>query len=152
MVHAYCRCLIKNKQDAEDIFQDTFIKFYNYLDKIEHVDNLSGYLVTIVRSIFFNMKRKEKDTVQIDGMDFSDDSELPYENKELLEIIIMSVELLDEHHRKAFILREFDGLPYPEVAVKCGVTLSNAKMLVYRAKHKIIKILEPYLNDVNKTV
>jgi RNA polymerase sigma-70 factor (ECF subfamily) len=57
------------------------------------------------------------------------------------------MELLEFEYKEAFILREYDGLPYNEIAEITGTTITNAKSRVFRAKQKIKEILQPYLQE-----
>ena len=66
----------------------------------------------------------------------------------MFSLIVQSLQLLDEKQRTAFVLREFEGLPYEEIAKICDTSLSNAKSRVFRAHKKLIEILQPYLKDL----
>jgi RNA polymerase sigma-70 factor (ECF subfamily) len=52
--------------------------------------------------------------------------------------------------REAFGLREYDGMPYQEIADLLNIKLETAKVRVFRAKQKIREILEPYLNEFSR--
>ena len=150
MVHAYCQKIINQQEAAEDIFQETFIKFYQNVRDNPDNTNVPGYLLKIARNLCLNYKRDKVTTIPIDGMDFLHESDNLYEKKELLELITMSLELLDFDYREAFVLKEYDGLTYEEIAEICSTTVGNAKSRVSRAKQKIKNILAPYLNDLCK--
>ena len=149
-IHAYCSKIFSNHQIAEDIFQDTFIKFFQNIKPEFNGANLLGYLITIARNLSLNYKRDTRPTVEIEGMDFVDDDKMNYENDELLGLITMALYLLDLEYREAFVLREYEGLPYEEIASTCNITVTNAKSRVFRAKQKIKDILAPYLKDLVK--
>ena len=72
-----------------------------------------------------------------------------YEQKELLDLITHSLELVDDDFREAFVLREYSGLSYKEIAEVTNITLANAKSRVFRAKQQIKTILKPYLKDLS---
>lgn len=154
-IHAYCSRILSDQQDAEDIFQETFIRFHNTLRKkdADELDpklnrNTSGLLFTIARNLCLNQKQRnirwQAEQIESDMVHAWDK---PYEQKEMVELITTALELLPEEYREAFVLREYDGLPYNEVAELTGATLATAKIRVFRAKEKLRKILEPYLRD-----
>lgn len=154
-IHAYCSRILSDQQDAEDVFQETFIRFHNTLRKKEadgtapkQNRNTSGLLFTIARNLCLNQKQRnirwKSEPVEHDMLHAWDK---PYEQKEMVELITTALELLPEDYREAFVLREYDGLPYNEVAEVTGTTLATAKIRVFRAKEKLRKILEPYLRD-----
>ncbi|HRK59713.1 MAG TPA: sigma factor-like helix-turn-helix DNA-binding protein, partial [Candidatus Kapabacteria bacterium] len=70
-----------------------------------------------------------------------------YEQQELLNLLTRSLELLDEDHREAFVLREYSGMSHGEIAELTGTSIANAKSRVFRAKQKIKSILLPYLKE-----
>ncbi len=150
MIAAYCRCLIYRRDVAEDIFQETFIKFYQSIDKNFEFANIPGFLTTIAKNLSFNYQRLKKNTVEIEENTISQDVNLQYDNKELLELIITSLDLIDDDYREIFILREFDGMNYSDISEKLDISVGNAKVRFLRAKQKIISVLSPYLKDLSK--
>lgn len=147
-VHAYCTKVIGDPDVTEDIFQETFIKFYKNL-KVDNARlNLHGFLITIARNLCLNYKRNKKVTVDITKMDFVKYDTQNYEETQLLEFINAAVDLLDDDHKEAFVLREYNGLSYSEISKQLKITDTNAKTRVFRAKKKIKKILEPYFKEL----
>lgn len=150
VVHAYCVKVLGYDDIAEDVFQDTFIKFYNNCTKETNHFNLQGYLLTIARNLCLNAKRDKKENISVDYLDIFYSEEQTYEQQELLDLINRTLELLDDEHREAFVLREYSGLEYTQIAEVCKITVSNAKSRVFRAKQKIKSILQPYLKELNQ--
>ncbi len=150
LVHAYCLRVLNNQELAEDIFQETFIRFYNKINIERKNTNVPGFLITIARNLCLNYKRDVRPTVSMEGMDFPIHQDMSYEKKELLDLINTALDLLEFEYREAFVLREYDGIPYKEIAEICGITIGNAKSRVFRAKKKIREILAPYLNDLTE--
>jgi RNA polymerase sigma-70 factor (ECF subfamily) len=148
IVHAYCYRIFNNRHRAEDIFQETFIKFYRKIETGFYAGNIPGFLITIARNLALNDKRDTKEIVNIENIDFVESTNFNYEQKELLDLITMSLDLLSFEFREAFVLREYDGLPYSEIATICGTSISNAKSRVFRAKQKIKTILAPYMKEI----
>lgn len=148
-VHAYCLKVVGDEDQADDIFQDTFIKFFQSIDSNKN-QNPIGFLITIARNLCLNYKRDKKNTVQIDKFEYMAYDTQNYEDKELLDLISRSLDLLDEDQREAFVLREYTGLKYDEIAAIMDLTPINARSKVFRAKQNIKKILKPYLNDISK--
>lgn len=159
-VHAYCLRVFNNPEQAEDVFQETFIRFYqsvtknvedDYIDLVKNF-NIPGFLITIARNYCLNLKRKEKKEVFVENYDFFEYEQFGYERTELLDLITSSLELVDFEYREAFVLREYNGMSYEEIAECTKTSVSNAKARVFRAKNKIKDILKPYLVDLQKKV
>ena len=68
----------------------------------------------------------------------------------MLDIVVRSLDLLEDIYREAFVLREFEGLHYDEIAKVTNTTVTNAKSRVFRAHKQLIKVLDPYLKDLSK--
>ncbi len=148
-VHAYCYRVLSDKDAAEDIFQETFIKFFEKIDTGKANLNVPGFLITIARNLCLNFKRDSLRTVPIEDMDFIM-MDRSYDKTELLDLITTAIELLDFEYREAFVLREYDSLSYEEIAKMTQTTVGNAKSRVSRAKSKVREILAPYLKDLAK--
>lgn len=149
MVHAYCLRVLSDEEQAEDIFQEVFIKFYQNVKSDAAKTNIPGFLITIARNLCLNYKRDKRTMVPIENLEFMFPESQNYEQKELLDLITHSLELVDDDFREAFVLREYSGLSYKEIAEVTNITLANAKSRVFRAKQQIKTILKPYLKDLS---
>lgn len=148
-IYAYCLRITGSTEDTNDIFQDTFYKFFNSVKKGSKVENLPGFLLTIARNLCLNHKRNKKINFELEDYHlFSNDS--GYEKKELLDLIASSLDLLEFKQREAFVLRQYQGMKYKEIAEVTGENITTVKNRVWRAKEKIKEILQPYLQDMTK--
>lgn len=147
----FIRSMAKNEALSQEIFQETFVRLYNQIIEKDDV-NIPGLITTISRNLFFNIKRDSKNNVDIDENEIEDSEIDLIEKKELLDLILNAVEFLDEKHRTIFILREFNGMSFKEIAEHENITFANAKLRSSRAKQKIIKILKPYILDLEKNI
>ncbi len=150
MVHAYCLRILNNQEQAEDIFQETFIRFYQNVNTGYANTNIPGFLIKISRNLCLNYKRDKRPVVSFENFENLIETSNSYEQKELLDLITRSLDLLDDDFRECFVLREYDNLPYKEIAEITGISVSNAKSRVFRARQKIKQILSPYLKDLCK--
>lgn len=147
-VYAYCRRFLGDRDEAQDVFQETFIKFHQSASKDREMTNVPGFLLTIARNLCMNVKRKERPSVTLEEYMGGDDDSLISDKDELLELIKKALELLTDDYREAFVLREYDGLSYEEIAKITNTSLTNVKVRIHRAKQKIKDILQPYLNEL----
>ncbi|TAL68274.1 MAG: RNA polymerase sigma factor [Bacteroidetes bacterium] len=147
-VHAYCLRVLNDYEQAEDIFQEVFIRFFQKIKSNYPETNVSGYLIKIARNLCLNYKRDKVNTINIQENDIYFEPGKSFENSELLDLITTALELLDFEYKEAFVMREYDGLSYNEIAEVTNTTVTNAKSRVFRAKQKIKEILQPYLKDM----
>lgn len=147
-IYAYCFRILEKKQEAEDIFQETFIRFYQIARQQRIMVNVPGYLLRIARNLCLNHKRDTVLHESLEGLEIPYyDVEQRYENEELLNLIKYAVGLLEHEYHEAFVLREYQNLTYEEIAQIVGTTVSNAKSRVFRARQKIKEILAPNIKE-----
>jgi RNA polymerase sigma-70 factor, ECF subfamily len=150
-MYAYCMRVLGNSEQASDIFQEAMIRFYQSGQSQTSVQNVAGYLMKTVRNACLNSKRDNKITFSLEEYDFQVPSgAVRYEAEELAQLIASALELLDDDHREAVVLREYDGFSYQEIASITGCTEVNARTRVFRAKQQLRSILQPYFNDIMK--
>lgn len=147
-VYTYCIKVLYNKALAQDIFQETFTRFYEEIKKNNlEITNLSAYLIKIARNLCLNERNKKSyNDISINGMDFEFKDNYN-DNKELNEIIQLGIESLPSDFKEVIIMKEFMDMSYKEIAEAIEVDLSIVRIRIYRAKQKLKKILDPYLND-----
>jgi RNA polymerase sigma-70 factor (ECF subfamily) len=110
--------------------------------------NVPAFILTIARNLCVNYQKKKKPLISYeDYMFVRDDNN---DDNELLDLIKMAMETLADDYKEVFILREYEGLSYQDIADITETSLDNVKVRIYRAKQKIKDILEPYLADLNK--
>lgn len=149
-INAYCISILNNTEHASDVFQETFLKFYQKAQSDKFEGSVIGFLVTIARNLCLNVKRDTKLTVPIEEFEFSLDSN--YEDKELTDLVMMALDLLDGDQKEAIILRIFNDLRYKEIGEILGVTDARARYLVFNGRQKIKDILYPYLKEINNNI
>lgn len=149
-IYTYCRKIIGDGEAAQDLLQDTFVKFFDAGRNGRHVDNIPAYLLTIARNLCFTYRMKSKrQFVPVEDFHLLE-RDVPYEHKELLQLIQTSLELLPDEYREAFVLREYNGLSYAEISEVIGQSVDLVKVRIFRAKKKLREILAPYLHDLNQ--
>lgn len=143
----YCIKILGNYQDAKDVFQETFVKFYQNASKLELKDNIRALLFTIARNLAINSKLISKRYTELNE-EFYFSAEFEHENKEALEMISKALEILPFVQREAFILRHYQGLSYEEMAKILLIDPVTLRNRVKRAIFSLQKILKPFFDNV----
>ncbi len=147
-VFAYCRRFLGNREEAQDVFQETFIRFFNSAKNDREMTNIPGFLLRIARNLCVNTKRRTKNHLQFEDY-MAGESGHRHEKDELLNLIKMAIDLLPDDYKDVFILREYDGLSYADIAEIIDEPMTTVKIRIHRAKQKIREILAPYLADLS---
>lgn len=148
-IYAYCLRVSGNSEDANDIFQETFLRFYQKSKEINNYDNIAGYLIKIARNLCLNFKRDKKEHLDIENI-LIHSNNIGLENKELLDLILSALELLPFQSKEVFVLRLIQGYTYEEISEITGTNIPSLKSKLFRAKTRIIEILQPYIKDLDK--
>lgn len=159
-IFAFCLYKCTNKEDAEEILQDVWIKFYNSIKSGKFVDNISPYLFTIARNLCISKYRNlsAKKQIKVDYLDenliekFADPFHFQdeIEKEELTEIIKLAIYSLDDNYRETLALYWFGGLNYEQISEICNETEACIRTRFARGFNKLVNILKPYLIDSTK--
>jgi len=148
-LYAYCRRFLGNKEEAEDAYQEIFVKFFESRKQQRLMTNISAFIMRIAHNVCINLKRNERKIVSFDDYMSIQDDNRP-EKDDLLNLIKSALELLQPEYREVFILREYDGMSYQEIGEVLNMNVSTVKIRIYRAKEKVREILQPYLAELSK--
>ncbi len=147
-IFMYCRRILNNQQQAEDIFQDTFLSFYNNAQKDITMTNVPAYLLRIARNLCLKSKSKNHQSlVFIEDLNLSV-NENSLEKHEMQNIISSSLNLIPDEWREAVVLQVYDGLSYNEIAEIMEVPMSTVRNWIVRGKKQLREIISPYFNEV----
>ncbi|MFA6540916.1 MAG: sigma-70 family RNA polymerase sigma factor [Bacteroidota bacterium] len=145
-VFQYCDRLLNDRQLAEDVVQNVFIKFHTQQSTIRNGESLQHWFFTVARNDSFAELRKKRLEAVHD--DILWDGELPDEaiqNKERRQIVELVLQQLHAPYREAIVLREYEQMSYEEIASITGTTVSSVKSRLFKARKALIEKLKPYL-------
>ncbi len=144
---------IGDREKAEDLVQEVFIRVYRHLHRFDRSKKFSTWAYTIASNLAKNELRNRSrnplvlfQTVQKNWQDddrplqFEDTTSRPddmYRKRHLREIVEESVAKLPEHHRHVFILRELEGKSYEEIAGALGNHVKSIDNALQRIKRKV---------------
>ena len=158
-LNAFCLFKLRNQCQAEDIFQQTWVKFYQSVSGGKDLECVLPFLLSIARNLVIDYFRASKTRKSHIAEDIDpillEEIAMPsalntIENNELFDIIQAAVNCLDDIYKEAFILKRFDGLSLEEIANVCDISISNAKQRVSRATNMVKNILSPHIQDYIK--
>jgi RNA polymerase sigma-70 factor, ECF subfamily len=147
-VYAYCLRIMGEPNEAQDVFQEAFIRFYESVQRITTMTNVPGFILKIARNLCLNRRRDRKPYIHLDEVeDLLPRS--PGRDTDVLELITMALDMLQEEYREVFVLREYEGLSYSEIAEVLDITVATVKIRVFRAKRQLRELLAPYMADLH---
>lgn len=157
-LYRYALLRVSNPDLAGDLVQDTFLSALKGAANFRGGSTVRTWLIGILKHKIIDYYRRNQSEVLAADLSPTDDddlgpverasdrwSEAPsqlVENEEFWGIFNRCLSGLPEAHRRAFSLREFDGIPGEEICNILGVTPSNLWVILHRARAKLKKCLE----------
>lgn len=159
-IYALCSRLTRSTQEAEDLYQDTFLKVVELGDKIDYEQNPKSYMVSIALRIWKNRKRKYAWRKRIAGMEQlteeavssetvgqGDSAEEEFLQKELKEQVIEAVSGLEDRYRIPVYLYYTLQLPVEQIGKIMKLPQGTIKSRLYKARKLLKQKLEVVLNE-----
>jgi RNA polymerase sigma-70 factor (ECF subfamily) len=141
--------ITQNREDAEDVLQETFMKAYEHLDQFKGDSKFYTWIVRIaVNQALMKLRRRKTDkSVSLDeqidtGEDtivrevaaWDEDPEQRFSRDELGEILDTAVQSLDPPYRSVFVLRDIEEMSTEETAEALGLSVPAVKSRLLRAR------------------
>jgi RNA polymerase sigma-70 factor (ECF subfamily) len=157
--------ITQNREDAEDVVQDAFLKAYEKLDQFQGNSKFYTWLVRIAvnESLMRLRKRRTGKMVSIDEdveteegsmprdlADWSPDPEAQYGQSEMADILRKTIQGLPPGFRVVFVLRDVDGLSTEETAETLGLSIPAVKSRLLRARLQLRERLSRYFRKNGK--
>lgn len=152
-VFAFAFSLTHNQRDAEDLFQETWLRIVENLAKILDMQNFKAWLFKVMANLYRDALRKKRirqlfflhrselsfggsqasiSVAACEKLDITNDAE----HMEINKAINKAIARLPDRQRRVFVLRELEEFKYSEISEILSVPLGTVKSLMHRAvKH-----------------
>ena len=136
-----------NRQDAEDVVQDTLLNVWKKKDEWEHIDNWEAYCYRSTRNIAIDkisLKTNQQEAwdERYDEPDVEISAQEKLEEEESLLMLESFIRRLPEKQRTVFQLREVEDLNYKQIAEAMDISEEQVKVSLFRARQKIKAFFE----------
>ena len=134
-----------NREDAEDVVQETMIRVWNRRDQWEQIESIEAFCTTICRNLALDKtKRASNQDASLDneGHDAPDHSysanpEEQAVQRDRVERVRRLIDLLPEKQRTCMQLRDVEGKSYKEIATVMDISEQQVKVNIFRARQTI---------------
>jgi RNA polymerase sigma-70 factor (ECF subfamily) len=149
----------QNREDAEDVLQETFMKAYEHLDQFQGNSKFYTWIVRIaVNQALMKLRRRKTDkSVSLDetidtGEDtivreiaaWDEDPEQRFSREELGDILDNAIQSLEPPYRSVFVLRDIEDLSTEETAEALDLSVPAVKSRLLRARLQLREKLTRY--------
>jgi RNA polymerase sigma-70 factor (ECF subfamily) len=143
----------RNKEDALDIVQETFLRLYEKVKMFQRGKNFQNWLLQIAKNLCIDYYRKNYSKTKewdrnkpIDEMNLPiQEGHDPYRSSDLRGIISTCLTKLAEKQRMIFVMKQYNQLKYREIAQILDISLGTAKSLHFKAVQNLRGLMAPYL-------
>jgi RNA polymerase sigma-70 factor, ECF subfamily len=151
-VLGYCIYYMGDKMVAEDAFQEVFSRVYVKREQLRDPQALKSWVLLITRSVCLNMLRSSKFTPEFVSTNaenfesFGNTIDTPAEPVQHViadDMLRVALSRIAPIYRDAFLLSEFEGYSYEEIARITDATEVNVKVRITRAKKQLRILLAP---------
>ena len=152
---------IGDRERAEDLVQEVFIRVYRHLHRFDRSKKFSTWAYTIASNLAKNeLRNRSRNPLVLfqaitknwqdedRPLQFEDETTRPddlYRKRHLRQLVEQATAQLPEHHREVFVLRELEGKSYEEIAEITSCNLGTVKSRLNRARTSFAEIIEPWL-------
>jgi RNA polymerase sigma-70 factor (ECF subfamily) len=152
--------MVRDRELAEDLAQETFVKVLNAIDRYRPEFKFSSWVFKIANnSAIDHLRKKDLDTLSLEGgpdattadrleataLQIGDSGESPLEELEARELgsaIEAAIGKLRPEYRTCIILRHVEGRPYDEIAEILDLPLGTVKTYIHRARAELRELLD----------
>lgn len=160
--------LVFNKEEAEDLVQETYLKAYRFFDTFQKGTNMKAWLFKILRNTFINKYRKTtsmpseitfEDIESVNAnitypqeaktSDLADTLESKYTDLSSLmdDDVKRAIDSLPVEYREAILFSDVEGLSYKDISEITNVPIGTVKSRLNRARRLLQKSLWEYAKD-----
>jgi RNA polymerase sigma-70 factor (ECF subfamily) len=142
----YCMGLLRDRQAAEDVVHNVFMKLHKGQSGIRNGQSLQSWLFTVARNEALTELSRTHPVELTDAVVWEGGSpESALFAQERTEIIDTALHRLHLPYREVLLLRVNEQLSYEEIAHITGTTVSSVKSRLFKARKALVTVLQPYL-------
>lgn len=158
-IYGFLLSILKNPTAAEDISQDVFVKLFTQLGSYRFQSPFAHWFFRLARNAAIDNLRREK-IRRAQSLDAESDSDFSLHDKlagkgpgpedealigERAMQVRAAVMELPENFKEVVVLREWEDLPYEDIALRLGISEGTVKSRLFRARNILAKKLKDVL-------
>jgi RNA polymerase sigma-70 factor (ECF subfamily) len=133
-----------NREEAEDVVQETLIKVWNRRDRWEELESIEAFCLTICRNISLDKMKKAgnqnqslEDEHDAPDRSYTSNPEEQVMQQDRVQLVRRLIDNLPEKQRSVMQLRDFEGKSYKEIAQILDISEEQVKVNIFRARQTI---------------
>lgn len=166
MLHSYAQYLSGDKEQADDLLQDTYLKAFRFFDKFTPGTNAKAWLYRIMKNTYINEYRRtnrlpeiveydeQVSAYQIAAADDASRNDLRnmLDTQLFDDDITGALAALPDKFKSVIVLRDIEDLPYEEIAEVLEIPIGTVRSRLHRARALLFDRLKEYAKKKGYTV
>lgn len=160
MVFTIAFKILGNREEAEDVAQEVFIKCFKALERFNHKSKFATWLYRIAYNHSIDTLKKKKKSRNVSGFDdtnfkesnFEDAPACRMDNKLIENAVNDAIANLPEEDRMITFLYYYDEQPLKEIAEIIGIKENHVKIKLHRIRLKLSRQLEAKKEIINNII
>ena len=145
-VFRYVRGIVRDRSDAEDLTQETFLRAYRRLDSLRDPDAVLPWLYSVATHVCLDRLRERErrrphesglDPEVVSPADHASPGMLRVERDEMSDCVSGYVGYLSDSYRAVLLLHDVHGLSCPQIADLLGDSVGSVKVRLHRARKRL---------------
>lgn len=158
LVYRFVLNMVRNRDEAEDITQEAFVRAFRNIDKYQDRAKFTTWLLRIATNLCTDRARMTQRRTVLEqeqvgeGLRWMTEGSTEDPNENLLqdhrrEILRQALESLSEANRALIIMRDIEEMEYADIAATLGCTVGGAKLRVLRARRALRDRILPLMEE-----
>jgi RNA polymerase sigma-70 factor (ECF subfamily) len=155
-LYGFAVVLTGNRDDANDLVQDAYIRAFRFYPRYEHIANYKAWLFTLAKNLFINRYNQRAREISLDDLDIGDEE--PQQSSAALLLCAhdrhargifrsdfeSALAAMPDKLRLAVLLRDVEGFDYREMSEIMGCPLGTVMSRLSRGRNLLKKSLRDY--------
>jgi RNA polymerase sigma-70 factor (ECF subfamily) len=145
----------RNSNDAMDIVQETFLRFYQKVDMFQEGRNFQNWLLQIAKNLCVDYYRKNykkdgeyRSEKRVEEMPIASHNHSDRRlSSDLKEVFAQSLAKLTERQRMIFVMKHYNQFSYVEIAQILGIAVGTVKSINFKALKNLKILMTPYVGE-----
>ena len=136
--------ITQNREEAEDVVQETMIKVWNRRDQWPQLDSIEAFCLTICRNLSLDKLRRMDnqaqslgDDIDLTDLSHSSNPEQMTIQRDRSRMVRQLINELPERQRTCMQLRDIEGKSYRDIAQILDITEQQVKINIFRARQAV---------------
>lgn len=162
-LYGYALYFLRNRDDADDVVQETFIRLWNSWHEIDQ-KKVKGWLMKVNHNLCIDYARRRNLTIHRFSsvysdpfLDLQDESheanpEHAYQLSETQKLLLESLDTLPDPTKSMMLMHYFQGMKLTEISEIMDLNLNTVKVTVLRGRKQLKRMMEKHFPEVKEAL